>query len=278
MLAHTPTPMGTLLAAQPSNLQLLGAGRRAATLRSRVRAVKRFLDWLAVSHAKGYPTELHDYTGYLGRLVTSSSFKLQRVSVERASVRHWLRDAEQSFVITSVQSAILSHQIHGIILDPAFRQIFSTQRHGSIGSLQGQERLPRRVERARKRQLHQSCSTDDHKSPKSRHQGPPRLNRRPIRRSRNFQAVGRFRRRISEQTDGRHWSSTSRRMFSFILLPSFVRLETSNFAIPSSHLLRRFHFTLDLIVKSFISFTAEEIADAPKLEPSLEGRRTCFFP
>ena len=65
MLSHTPTPMGALLAAQPSNLQLLGAGRRAATLRSRVRAVKRFLDWLAVSHVKGYPTELHDFTGYL---------------------------------------------------------------------------------------------------------------------------------------------------------------------------------------------------------------------
>ena len=65
MLAHTPTPMGALLAAQPSNLQLLGAGRRAATLRSRVRAVKRFLDWLAVSLAKGYSAELHDYTGYL---------------------------------------------------------------------------------------------------------------------------------------------------------------------------------------------------------------------
>ena len=65
MLAHTPTPIFTLLAAQPSNLQLLGAGRRAATLRSRVRAVKRFLDWLAVSHAKGYPTDLHDFTGYL---------------------------------------------------------------------------------------------------------------------------------------------------------------------------------------------------------------------
>ena len=46
-------------------------------------------------------------------------------------------------------------------------------------------------ERARNRQLHQSRSTDDHKSPKARHQGPPRLNRRPIRRSRNFQAVGR---------------------------------------------------------------------------------------
>ena len=59
-------------------------------------------------------------------------------------------------------------------------------------------------------------------------------------------------------------------MFSFILLPSLVRLETSNFAIPS-HSLRRFRVTLDLIVMSFISFTAEEIANAPKLEPSLEG-------
>ena len=59
-------------------------------------------------------------------------------------------------------------------------------------------------------------------------------------------------------------------MFSFILLPSLVRLETSNFAIPS-HSLRRFRFTLDSLVMSFISFTAEEIANAPKLEPSLEG-------
>ena len=59
-------------------------------------------------------------------------------------------------------------------------------------------------------------------------------------------------------------------MFSFILLPSLIQLETSNFANPS-HSLRRFRFTLDLVVMSLISFTAEEIANAPKLEPSLEG-------
>ena len=39
----------------------------------------------------------------------------------------------------------------------------------------------------------------------------------------------------------------------------------------SSHSLRRFRFTLYLVVMSFISFTDEEIANAPKLEPSLEG-------
>ena len=46
--------------------------------------------------------------------------------------------------------------------------------HGRTGSAKGPERLPRRVERARKRQLHQSRSTDDHKSPKARHQGSPK--------------------------------------------------------------------------------------------------------
>ena len=30
-----------------------------------MRGVKRFLDWLALSHGNLYPTELHNYTGYL---------------------------------------------------------------------------------------------------------------------------------------------------------------------------------------------------------------------
>ena len=59
-------------------------------------------------------------------------------------------------------------------------------------------------------------------------------------------------------------------MISHSLPPSLVWLETSNFAVPS-HSLRRFSVTLDLVVMSFISFTAEEIANAPKLEPALEG-------
>ena len=59
-------------------------------------------------------------------------------------------------------------------------------------------------------------------------------------------------------------------MISHSLPPSLVLLETSNFANPS-HSLRRFSVTLDLVVMSIISFTAEEIASAPKLEPALEG-------
>ena len=56
-------------------------------------------------------------------------------------------------------------------------------------------------------------------------------------------------------------------MFSYILLPSLVRLETSNLAIPS-HSLRRFRFTL---VSFCPSSASQEVANAPRLEPSLAG-------
>ena len=45
MLVHTPAPMGRILVERPGSIQLLGAGRRASTLRSRVRAVRRYLNW-----------------------------------------------------------------------------------------------------------------------------------------------------------------------------------------------------------------------------------------
>ena len=65
MLVHTPTPMGKMLGEKPSSLQLLGAGRRASTLRSRVRAVRRYLNWLALNHDTDFPSELEHVTGYL---------------------------------------------------------------------------------------------------------------------------------------------------------------------------------------------------------------------
>ena len=65
MLVHTPTPMGKILGDKPGSLQLLGAGRRASTLRSRVRAVRRYLSWLALDRDVGNPRELEHATGYL---------------------------------------------------------------------------------------------------------------------------------------------------------------------------------------------------------------------
>ena len=59
LLRGTQSPMG-----QPGN-QLTGGGRRASTLRSRVRGVKRFLSWLALRHELTYPTELSQLTEFL---------------------------------------------------------------------------------------------------------------------------------------------------------------------------------------------------------------------
>ena len=64
MLVHTPAPMGKMLGDKPGTLQLMGAGRLASTLRSRVRAVRRYLNWLALNHDSGYPIELERVTGY----------------------------------------------------------------------------------------------------------------------------------------------------------------------------------------------------------------------
>ena len=58
MLVPTPTPTGRILGERPGSIQLLEARRRASTLRSRVRAVRRYLNWLALNHDLGYPREL----------------------------------------------------------------------------------------------------------------------------------------------------------------------------------------------------------------------------
>ena len=55
LLQHTDTPMGKLREDSPSNIQLLGGGRRAGTLRARVRSVQKFLAWLMASHGVNFP-------------------------------------------------------------------------------------------------------------------------------------------------------------------------------------------------------------------------------
>ena len=43
--------------ARQGDIALLGAGRRASTIRSRVRNIRHFLAWLAINHGITYPTE-----------------------------------------------------------------------------------------------------------------------------------------------------------------------------------------------------------------------------
>ena len=64
LLRGTQSPMGQFLTAQTGN-QLRGGGRRASTLRSRVRGVKRFLSWLALRYELIYSTVLSQLTEHL---------------------------------------------------------------------------------------------------------------------------------------------------------------------------------------------------------------------
>ena len=57
--------MGALLDKSADNLELLGRGRRASTLRERGRTVRKFLAWLALAHEVPYHTEVQQLSGYL---------------------------------------------------------------------------------------------------------------------------------------------------------------------------------------------------------------------
>ena len=65
LIRSTDTPMGKLIRESPSNIQLLGGGRRAGTLRSRVRSVQKFLGWLIASHGISFPVHWRQLTEYL---------------------------------------------------------------------------------------------------------------------------------------------------------------------------------------------------------------------
>ena len=57
--------MGKLIRENPSNVQLLGGGRRAGTLRSRVRSVQKFMGWLVAAHGVNFPVHWGQLTEYL---------------------------------------------------------------------------------------------------------------------------------------------------------------------------------------------------------------------
>ena len=64
LLRATETPMGKMLVEEPQTAQLLGAGRRVTTLRSRVRLARRYLAWLSINFEVPFPTKLEHMTDY----------------------------------------------------------------------------------------------------------------------------------------------------------------------------------------------------------------------
>ena len=56
---------GQLFATQPGSVEVLGGGKRASILRSRVRAIRKFLSWLHVTHGIQSPQLVEHFTEYL---------------------------------------------------------------------------------------------------------------------------------------------------------------------------------------------------------------------
>ena len=65
IVAKSPPPMGRHLCSQPGNLEMLGGGRRASTLRSRVRELRKFFAWFSVTYEEEFPTTEEHFTGFL---------------------------------------------------------------------------------------------------------------------------------------------------------------------------------------------------------------------
>ena len=64
LLRAAQTPMGKMLVDKPQTAQLLGAGRRVTTLRSRARLTRRYLAWLSINFEVPFPTELEQMVDY----------------------------------------------------------------------------------------------------------------------------------------------------------------------------------------------------------------------
>ena len=56
ILLATSTPMGKLLREDLASRRILGVGRRAATIRARVRTIRKFSVWLATAHQLTCPS------------------------------------------------------------------------------------------------------------------------------------------------------------------------------------------------------------------------------
>ena len=65
IVLNTDTPMAKMLREKPGNAQLLGAGKRASTLRARIRSLRRYTLWLSTAYGISFPSETAHFVEYL---------------------------------------------------------------------------------------------------------------------------------------------------------------------------------------------------------------------
>ena len=65
ILRHTSTPMGEFIQRDTERFKLLGSGRRASTLRARVRSIRKYVQWLTISQGFVFPKQVEHCSGCL---------------------------------------------------------------------------------------------------------------------------------------------------------------------------------------------------------------------
>ena len=119
IIKGTATPMGKMLTDRPGQ-QLVGGGRRASTLRSRVRGVRKFLTWLAVTRELSYPTSFDQRSEFL------------HVRLSEPCNRGALKGTYQSFVFleetvgTPLQKRLTGSALYGVI----YRELLASAQPG----------------------------------------------------------------------------------------------------------------------------------------------------
>ena len=113
LLRHTDTPMGRLMRENPSNIQLLGWGLRAGTLRSRVRSIRKFLEWLSAAHNVAFPVHRHQLIEFL------------QVRLSEPCVRGSLKAAHRSFLFLQEAAGISEKITDSALYDVARKELFA---------------------------------------------------------------------------------------------------------------------------------------------------------
>ena len=140
LLVGTDTPMGKLLQARQGDITVLGAGRRAGTIRSRVRNIRHFLAWLAINQAVTYPTDQSHLTDFL------------QVRLSEPCNRGSLKITHESLIFLGIvsgieaQSRISASQLYLIIYHEPLTQssswqAYQTSTENVYGMLRGPEQL-----------------------------------------------------------------------------------------------------------------------------------------
>ena len=118
LIRGTGTPMAQVLDTRADGSTILGGGRRATTLRARVRGARKYLGWLAVAHGRVFPSEPAHLTGFL------------EARHSEPCNRGSLKAAHQSFVFLESVAGVEEKMTTGALYGAVYKELLATAQPG----------------------------------------------------------------------------------------------------------------------------------------------------